>query len=42
MTDRQTHDPRDRGNDWGAILFDHETGVEGMVRDECQSGRRPA
>ena len=35
---RQAHDPRDRGDDWGAVIFDHGTGVEGMVRAGCQLG----
>ena len=40
MTGRQAHDPRDRGDEWGASFLTIETGVEGMVRDGCQSGGR--
>ena len=39
MTGRQAHGPRDRGDDKGAVTFDHGSGVEAMVCAGCQSGR---
>ena len=38
MAGRQANDPHDRSDDWGAVVFDHGTGVKGMVRAERQWG----
>ena len=38
MAGRQANDPHDRSDDWGTIVFDHGTGVKGMVRAERQWG----